>query len=115
MREGLSSACDAARPRLCRFLRRIFGPKVANRVGPASPTTQDDPKGRRPAKHQNGSPQLFTGTAQNVPESQDKLHVTPSTRPQHVRIKNWGSGEILHDTLHHKATSFLTLTLEFML
>nr|4UX6_A Chain A, NITRIC OXIDE SYNTHASE, INDUCIBLE [Mus musculus] len=24
---------------------------------------------------------------------------------QYVRIKNWGSGEILHDTLHHKATS----------
>lgn len=35
MRDGLSSACDATRPRLCRFLRRIFGPKVARRVGPA--------------------------------------------------------------------------------
>lgn len=70
-----------------------------------SPTTQDDPKSHRPTKHQNGFPQFLTGTAQNVPESLDKLHVTPSTRPQHVRIKNWGNGEILHDTLHHKATS----------
>lgn len=67
-----------------------------------SPTTQDDPKSH---KHQNGFPQFLTGTAQNVPESLDKLHVTPSTRPQHVRIKNWGNGEIFHDTLHHKATS----------
>lgn len=31
MREGLSAACDAARPRLCRFLRRILRPKPAFR------------------------------------------------------------------------------------
>ncbi|CAO2644415.1 Nitric oxide synthase, inducible [Lemmus lemmus] len=108
MRDGLSSACDATRPRLCRFLRRIFGPKVARRVGPASPTTQDDRKGHRPAKHQNACPQPLTGIAQNGPESLEKLHVPPSTRPQHVKIKNWGSGEILRDTLHHKATSDFT-------
>ncbi|CAO2644413.1 Nitric oxide synthase, inducible [Lemmus lemmus] len=42
------------------------------------------------------------------PESLEKLHVPPSTRPQHVKIKNWGSGEILRDTLHHKATSDFT-------
>ncbi|XP_051014042.1 LOW QUALITY PROTEIN: nitric oxide synthase, inducible [Acomys russatus] len=71
----------------------------------SSPTTQDDPKSHRPAKLQNGTPQPLSGTAQNVPESLDKLHVPPSTRPQHVKIKNWGSGEILQDTLHHKATS----------
>lgn len=41
MREGLSSACDAARPRLCRILRRIFGPKVASRVGPARYSTRE--------------------------------------------------------------------------
>lgn len=46
MREGLSSACDAARPRLYRFLRRIFGPKVASRVGPARYSARD--LGRRP-------------------------------------------------------------------
>ncbi|NP_001268573.1 nitric oxide synthase, inducible [Mesocricetus auratus] len=73
-----------------------------------SPTTQDDPKGHRPAKHQNGSLQTLTGTAQNGPEPLDKLHVSPSTHPHHVKIKNWGSGETLQDTLHHKATSEFT-------
>lgn len=49
--------------------------------------------------------------SQNVPESLDKVLVPPSTRPQHVKIKNWGSGEILQDTLHHKATSVRSLGL----
>nr|BAD67165.1 nitric oxide synthase 2 [Meriones unguiculatus] len=88
---------------------------INNNVGKApvavavlSLTTQDDLKSHRPAKHQNGSPQPLTGTTQNVPKSLDKVHVPPSTRPQHVKIKNWGSGEILQDTLHHKATSDFT-------
>ncbi|EGV94350.1 Nitric oxide synthase, inducible [Cricetulus griseus] len=41
-------------------------------------------------------------------EPLDKPHLSPSTRPQHVKIKNWGSGEILQDTLHHKAMSEFT-------
>ncbi|XP_075798425.1 nitric oxide synthase, inducible isoform X1 [Microtus pennsylvanicus] len=73
-----------------------------------SPTTQDDPKGHRPAKHQNASSQPLTGTAQNGPESLENLRVPPSTCPQYVKIKNWGSGEILRDTLHHKAASDFT-------
>lgn len=71
-------------------------------------TTQDDPKGHRPAKHQNASSQPRTGTAQNGPESLENLRVPPSTCPQYVKIKNWGSGEILRDTLHHKAASDFT-------
>ncbi|XP_038181308.1 nitric oxide synthase, inducible [Arvicola amphibius] len=70
-----------------------------------SPTTQDDPRVHRAARHQNASPQPLTGTAQNGPASLEKLREPPSTCPQHVKIKNWGSGEILRDTLHHKAAS----------
>lgn len=35
MREGLSAACEAARPRLCRFLRRILPPKPTRCLGRA--------------------------------------------------------------------------------
>uniref|UniRef100_A0A8C5K494 Nitric oxide synthase n=1 Tax=Jaculus jaculus TaxID=51337 RepID=A0A8C5K494_JACJA len=73
-----------------------------------SSVTQDDLKSHSPGKHQNGPPRPLTGTTQKSPESLDKLHVPPTTCPQYVKIKNWGTGVILQDTLHQKAKSDFT-------
>ncbi|XP_019502510.1 PREDICTED: nitric oxide synthase, inducible isoform X2 [Hipposideros armiger] len=103
MREGLGAACESARPRLCRLLRRILRPQPACGPRRASPVTQDDPKCHGLVKHQDESPQPFTGTVKKPPEPLVKLDAPPSTCPRHVRIKNWGSGMTFQDTLHHKA------------
>ncbi|XP_010640644.1 nitric oxide synthase, inducible isoform X1 [Fukomys damarensis] len=108
MREGLSAACEAARPRLYRFLRRILPPKPTRCLGRASPEIQNDPKCCSPGKHQNGSSQPLLGTAEKSPESQTKPHEPLPTCPQHMTIKNWGSGMILQDTLHNKAETNFT-------
>ncbi|KAM5214509.1 nitric oxide synthase, inducible isoform 1-T2 [Hipposideros larvatus] len=81
---------------------------INNNVGKAiqalsSPVTQDDPKCHGLVKHQDESPQPFTGTVKKPPEPLVKLDAPPSTCPRHVRIKNWGSGMTFQDTLHHKA------------
>ncbi|KAM5273466.1 nitric oxide synthase, inducible [Ctenodactylus gundi] len=103
MREGVSAACEAARPRLCRFLRRILRQKPAHRPCPASSVKQDGPTSPSPSKHQNGPSQFLKETEKKSPEPQSKPLVPPSTCPQHVKIRNWGSGMTLQDTLHHKA------------
>ncbi|XP_023575735.1 nitric oxide synthase, inducible isoform X2 [Octodon degus] len=103
MREGLSTACEAARPRLCRFLRRILPSKPTRCLCRTSPEIQDDPKCHSSSKHQNGSSQPLTGTAKNTPESQSEPRKRSPTCPQHMRIKNWGNGMIFQDTLHNKA------------
>ncbi|XP_021093889.1 nitric oxide synthase, inducible isoform X1 [Heterocephalus glaber] len=73
-----------------------------------SPETQDDPKYCSPSKRQNGSSQPLLGMAKKTPESQSKPHEPSQTCPQHMRIKNWGSGMILQDTLHNKAKTNFT-------
>ncbi|XP_032701331.1 nitric oxide synthase, inducible isoform X1 [Lontra canadensis] len=103
MREGLGAACEAARPRLCRLLRRILRPQPACGPRRASLVTQDDPKCHSLGKHRNESPQSLTGTVKTSPETLVKLDGPPSACPRHVRIKNWGSGMTFQDTLHHKA------------
>ncbi|NP_001166455.1 nitric oxide synthase, inducible [Cavia porcellus] len=85
---------------------------INNNVGKAShlysPEIQDDPKYCSPGKHQNGSSQSLTGTAKKVPESQSKPHKPSPTCSQHMKIKNWGNGMILQDTLHTKAKTNFT-------
>ncbi|XP_059004997.1 nitric oxide synthase, inducible isoform X2 [Mustela lutreola] len=103
MREGLGAACEAARPRLCRLLRRILRPQPACGTRRASLVTQDDPKCHSLGKHRNESPQSLTGTVKTSPETLVKPDGPPSACPRHVRIKNWGSGMTFQDTLHHKA------------
>ncbi|XP_036858206.2 nitric oxide synthase, inducible isoform X2 [Manis javanica] len=103
MREGLGAACEAARPRLCRLLRRILRLQPSPSRRRASPVTQDDPKCHSLSKHQNECPQCLSGTTKASPESLVKLDVPPSTGPQHVRIKNWHNGMTFQDTLYHKA------------
>ncbi|XP_005402830.1 PREDICTED: nitric oxide synthase, inducible isoform X1 [Chinchilla lanigera] len=81
---------------------------INNNVGKAirvihSPEIQDDPKRCSPDEHRSGSSQPLTGTAKKTPESQSKPHKPSPTCPQHMRIKNWGNGMILQDTLHNKA------------
>ncbi|XP_017204583.2 nitric oxide synthase, inducible isoform X1 [Oryctolagus cuniculus] len=68
-----------------------------------SPATQDDPKCHSLSKHQDDSPQPPAATAKKSPESPGKQDVPPSACPRHVRIRNWGSGMTLQDTLHLKA------------
>ncbi|XP_054565257.1 nitric oxide synthase, inducible [Eptesicus fuscus] len=87
-------------------------PDINNNIGeairaPNSPVTQDDPKSHSLSKHRNEAPQPFTGTAKKSPESLVKLDAPPSACPRHVRVKNWGSGMTLQDTLHHKAKADL--------
>ncbi|KAM5151113.1 nitric oxide synthase, inducible [Callospermophilus lateralis] len=108
MRERLSAACEAARPRLCRFLRWILRAKPSRRPCAASSATQDDPKCHNPSKHQNGSPPPLPEMAKKSPESLGPLNVPPPSCSEHVRIKNWGNGMTLQDTLHHKAKSDFT-------
>ncbi|XP_046279957.1 nitric oxide synthase, inducible isoform X2 [Marmota monax] len=108
MRERLSAACEAARPRLCRFLRWILRAKPSRRPCAASSATQDDPKCHNLSKHQNGSPPPLPEMAKKSPESLGPLNVPPPSCSEHVRIKNWGNGMTLQDTLHHKAKSDFT-------
>ncbi|XP_060059986.1 nitric oxide synthase, inducible isoform X2 [Erinaceus europaeus] len=103
MREGLGTACEAARPRLCRLLRRILGSKPACAPRGASPVTQDDPKCHSHGKQWKESSQPPRGTEKKSPESQVKPDVLPLACTQTVRIKNWGNGMSFQDTLHHKA------------
>uniref|UniRef100_A0A2K6GD75 Nitric oxide synthase n=1 Tax=Propithecus coquereli TaxID=379532 RepID=A0A2K6GD75_PROCO len=86
---------------------------INNNLGKApcvklSPVTQDDPKYHSFSKHQNESLQPLTGTVKKSPESLVKPVVPPLACPQHVRIKNWGSGTTFQDTLHHKAKGAFT-------
>ncbi|XP_071459432.1 nitric oxide synthase, inducible isoform X1 [Marmota flaviventris] len=108
MRERLSAACEAARPRLCRFLRWILRAKPSRRPCAASSAMQDDPKCHNLSKHQNGSPPPLLEMAKKSPESLGPLNVPPPSCSEHVRIKNWGNGMTLQDTLHHKAKSDFT-------
>ncbi|XP_055982486.1 nitric oxide synthase, inducible [Sorex fumeus] len=104
MREGLGSACEAARPRLCRLFRRILGSKPACSPRGTSAATQDDPEGPNSLGHKlrNESPQPHSGTEKS-PEPPVKLDEPLVTSPRYVKIKNWGSGASFQDTLHHKA------------
>ncbi|KAB1266084.1 Nitric oxide synthase; inducible [Camelus dromedarius] len=70
---------------------------------PSSPVTQDDPKSHSLSKHRDESPWPLTGAVKKSPESLVKLDASLWASPQHVRIKNWGSGMTFHDTLHQKA------------
>ncbi|XP_071459433.1 nitric oxide synthase, inducible isoform X2 [Marmota flaviventris] len=69
---------------------------------------QDDPKCHNLSKHQNGSPPPLLEMAKKSPESLGPLNVPPPSCSEHVRIKNWGNGMTLQDTLHHKAKSDFT-------
>ncbi|XP_037665824.1 nitric oxide synthase, inducible isoform X1 [Choloepus didactylus] len=102
MRESLGTACEGARPRLCRLLRRILRPQPACGLRRASLLTQDDTKFHGLSKHWNESTQSLMGTGKS-PEPLVKLDTPRSACPRHVRIKNWGSGMTFQDTLHLQA------------
>uniref|UniRef100_A0A8C6ETK8 Nitric oxide synthase n=2 Tax=Marmota marmota marmota TaxID=9994 RepID=A0A8C6ETK8_MARMA len=74
----------------------------------SSSATQDDPKCHNLSKHQNGSPPPLPEMAKKSPESLGPLNVPPPSCSEHMRIKNWGNGMTLQDTLHHKAKSDFT-------
>ncbi|XP_040856557.1 nitric oxide synthase, inducible isoform X3 [Ochotona curzoniae] len=81
---------------------------INNNVGkslrsPRLSVTQDEPKRHGLGKHHDQSPAVAAEVSEKSPDSLGKLDAPPSACPRHLRIRNWGNGMTLQDTLHLKA------------
>uniref|UniRef100_A0A6I8PS58 Nitric oxide synthase n=1 Tax=Ornithorhynchus anatinus TaxID=9258 RepID=A0A6I8PS58_ORNAN len=108
MREGVSSPCEAAMPRMCHLIKRIC--RSHPTCCPATPSLgkQDDARlpGLNPSRNEPPRPPLKS------PEYHAKPRLPTQGCTRHVRIKNWGNGMTFEDTLHHKAKGDLTCTVK---